>query len=145
MAYLLLGIFDVNMPLIYGEEREKALRRLLEEIGKAIKSRLFSFIIRKLLTRAGIKRKDFSVAFSLSNISNAEHFVAREEELAEMHTKLSGDGSLQIVILHGLGGIGKRKLSIRYAKRHKNSYLAIFWLNIKDNDSLKQSFTKAAR
>jgi hypothetical protein len=102
-------------------------------------------ISRKLLTRAGIKREDFSVAFSLSNISDAEHFVAREEELAEMHTKLSGDGSRRTVVLHGLGGIGKTQLSIAYTKRHKNSYSAIFWLNIKDEDSLKQSFAKAAR
>lgn len=34
MAYCLLGIFDVNMPLLYGE-REKAFRRLQEEIVKS--------------------------------------------------------------------------------------------------------------
>ena len=33
-AYSLLGIFDVSMPLIYGEGREKAFRRLQEEIGR---------------------------------------------------------------------------------------------------------------
>ena len=31
-AYSLLGIFDVSMPLIYGEGREKAFKRLREEI-----------------------------------------------------------------------------------------------------------------
>ena len=36
-AYSLLGIFDVNMSLIYGEGRENALRRLREEIDKASK------------------------------------------------------------------------------------------------------------
>ncbi|TGO91488.1 hypothetical protein BPOR_0026g00120 [Botrytis porri] len=34
MAYCLLGIFDVHMPLIYGERSESAFRRLTEEIGK---------------------------------------------------------------------------------------------------------------
>lgn len=34
MAYCLLGIFDVNMPLLYGEE-DKAFRRLQEEIVKS--------------------------------------------------------------------------------------------------------------
>ena len=34
-AYSLLGIFDVYMPLIYGEGREKALKRLQEEIEKS--------------------------------------------------------------------------------------------------------------
>jgi hypothetical protein len=44
-AYSLLGIFDVHMPLLYGEGRDRALRRLQEEIDKASKGkRLFSSI-----------------------------------------------------------------------------------------------------
>lgn len=39
IAYSLLGIFDVNMSLIYGEGREKALKRLREEIERASKGR----------------------------------------------------------------------------------------------------------
>jgi ATP/maltotriose-dependent transcriptional regulator MalT len=62
-----------------------------------------------------------------------------------MHKTLSGDGSRYIIVLHGLGGIGKTQLTIAYAKRHKDSYLAVFWLNIKDEDSLKQSFAKVAK
>ena len=83
--------------------------------------------------------------FSLSNISDIEHFVAREAELAEIQMKLRDDGSRRTVVLHGLGGIGKTQLSVAYAKRHKESYSAIFWLNITDEDSLKQSFAKLAR
>jgi hypothetical protein len=71
--------------------------------------------------------------------------VAREEELTEIHTKLSGDGSRRTVLLHGLGGMGKTQLAVAYAKRHKDNYSAIFWLNIKDEDSLKQSFARVAR
>jgi hypothetical protein len=41
-AYSLLGIFDVYMPLIYGEGRDKALKRLREEIDKASKGTIFS-------------------------------------------------------------------------------------------------------
>jgi hypothetical protein len=33
-AYSLLGIFDVHMPLIYGEGMKNAFRRLREEIDK---------------------------------------------------------------------------------------------------------------
>jgi hypothetical protein len=71
--------------------------------------------------------------------------VAREEELAEIHGTLCGDGSRRTVVLCGLGGIGKTQLTIAYAKRHKDNYSAVFWLNIKDEDSLKESFVKAAR
>jgi hypothetical protein len=42
-AYSLLGIFDVKMPLIYSEGKDKALQRLREEIDKASKGRSFSF------------------------------------------------------------------------------------------------------
>lgn len=89
------------------------------------------------MTRAGINHKDFSVAFSISNISDIEHFVAREEELTKIYTKLSGDGSHRTVLLHGLGGMGKTHLAIVYAKWHKDNYSVILWLNIKDKDSLK--------
>ena len=34
MAYCLLGLFDVNMPLLYGEGGKKAFIRLHEEIMK---------------------------------------------------------------------------------------------------------------
>lgn len=37
-AYSLLGIFDVQMPLLYGERKTKAFIRLQEEIDKSIKS-----------------------------------------------------------------------------------------------------------
>ncbi|KAG4441475.1 hypothetical protein IFR05_003081 [Cadophora sp. M221] len=90
-AYSLLGIFDVNMPLIYSEGKDKAMKRLREEIDKASK---------------GFKREDFSVPFSLSDVSDVEHFVARKIELVEIHKALSGDGSRRLVVLHGLGEIG---------------------------------------
>ncbi|KAH8587976.1 hypothetical protein B0O99DRAFT_693925 [Bisporella sp. PMI_857] len=129
-AYSLFGIFDISMPVIYGEGKEKAIKRLREEIDKASK---------------GFNREDFSVVFSFSNVSSVERFVARETELIEMHKELSGDGSRRTVVLHGLGGIGKTQLGVAYAMRHKDSYSAIFWLNIKDENSLKQSFAKVAR
>jgi len=71
--------------------------------------------------------------------------VAREDKLRDIHEALRGDGSCRTVVLHGLGGIGKTQLAITYAKRHKDNYSAIFWLNIKDEDSLKQSFANVAK
>ncbi|RYP25684.1 hypothetical protein DL766_006952 [Monosporascus sp. MC13-8B] len=142
-AYSLLGIFDVQMPLIYGEGKEKAFKRLQEEIDKARKGKLALSILTiiKSLTYPGIQHEDFSVTFSLSGVPEIEHFVAREQELAEMRETLNSDGSRRVVVLHGLGGIGKTQLAIAYAKRHKGSYSAMFWLNIKDENSLKQSFS----
>jgi hypothetical protein len=62
-----------------------------------------------------------------------------------MHKTLSSDGSCCTIVLHGFRGIGKTQLTVAYAKRRKDNYLAVFWLNIKDKDSLKQSFAKVAK
>lgn len=83
--------------------------------------------------------------FSLSGASKTERFVAREEELAQIDQILrSGDGR-QTVTLHGLGGIGKTQLAIEYTVRHWADFSAIVWFNIRDRDSLKHSFSRAAR
>jgi hypothetical protein len=89
--------------------------------------------------------ESFSVGFSLLEVPETEHFVPRQEELMEIHKTLSGDGNRRTVVLHGLGGIGKTQLTVAYAKRHKADYSATFWLNSKDEDSLRQSFAKVAR
>jgi ankyrin repeat protein len=39
-AYSLLGIFNIHMPLLYGERREKALFRLKKEIKESLKEEL---------------------------------------------------------------------------------------------------------
>jgi hypothetical protein len=53
-VYSLLGIFDISMPVIYGEGREKALRRLQKEIDKASKGKSFSSITSNHQTRRRI-------------------------------------------------------------------------------------------
>jgi ATP/maltotriose-dependent transcriptional regulator MalT len=78
-------------------------------------------------------------------VAETDQFVARERELAEMHDILHGDGSRRIAVLHGLGGIGKTQLAITYAKQYRHNYSAVFWLNIKDEDSLNQSFARVAK
>ncbi|KAI1297975.1 kinesin light chain 1 [Xylaria venustula] len=130
MVYSLLGIFDVHMPLVYGEGRQKARRRLREEAQKVVK---------------GTGYDSFSITFSLSDVPDIQHFVARGGELAEIREALRSDGSRRAVILHGLGGIGKTQLAVAYAKRYRDEYSAIFWLNIKDETSIQQSFTKVAK
>ncbi|KAL9084632.1 MAG: hypothetical protein Q9165_007987 [Trypethelium subeluteriae] len=87
----------------------------------------------------------FSIVFSLSEVLETNHFVARQEELDTIQKKLSDSTTRRAVILHGLGGIGKTQLAIAYAKAHRDDYSAIFWLNIKDEVSVKQSYSQIAR
>jgi hypothetical protein len=85
------------------------------------------------------------VDLNLLTIPESVQFVAREKELVDMHRLLYGQAVRSIVVLHGLGGIGKTQLAIAYAKRHKIKYTAIFWINANDQDSLRLSFTNMAQ
>jgi hypothetical protein len=98
-----------------------------------------------MLTEIGRNSEEFSVSFSLANVAETDHFVARQTELTQIRNILCSDGSRRVAILHGLGGIGKTQLTVAYAKRYRHNYSAVFWLNIKDIDSLKQSFAKIAK
>lgn len=77
-------------------------------------------------------------------MTGVDQFIARENELEAMQAALASDGSRRTIVLHGLGGIGKTQLAIAYAKRHKDQYSAIFWLDIRDETSIKQSMSALA-
>src|SRR4051812_49074348 len=98
-----------------------------------------------MLTSTEVDFGQFAVGLNLASFSEATQFVAREKELSKMHELLQDYRSRSYVVLHGLGGIGKTQLAITYARRHKEKYTAIFWLNANDEDSLKQSFRDVAQ
>jgi hypothetical protein len=68
------------------------------------------------------------------------HFVAREEELAQLHNILGKGPDRRTAVIHGLGGMGKTQLAIAYAKRHRDDYSAVFWTNARDEASIKQGY-----
>jgi hypothetical protein len=121
------------------------LRRLLQYIYQPSWNNAYPSLAAQWASKLKPVEETFTVSFSLLEVPETEHFVARQEELTEIHETLSDDGSGRTVVLHGLGGIGKTQLAVAYAKRHKTDYSAIFWLNSKDEDSLKQSFVKMAK
>lgn len=94
---------------------------------------------------SGVEYERFAVGLDLSTMPEAAQFVAREYELARMHELLWGHPTRSIVVLHGLGGVGKSQLAIQYVKRHKEKYTAVFWLNANSAESLQLSFGSVVR
>ncbi len=91
-------------------------------------------------------KKNVSVHFSLSEVPEVQEFVGRKKELTRIKEAFQGDGSQRkVVLLHGLGGIGKTQLAITSMKEHRDIYSATFWLNGKNEDTLKQSFAGMAK
>ena len=87
---------------------------------------------------------EYFLPLSLSEVIGVTKFVARTEELTQLHGILgTGDGR-RTAILHGLGGMGKTQVAVAYVKGHHADYSAAIWLNARDETTLKQSFTGAA-
>lgn len=96
------------------------------------------------LARSESSGAAFTIGFSLSEVTEVHHFVAREEELTQIH-KILGEGSgRRTVVVQGLGGMGKTQLAAAYAERHRDDYSAVLWLNARDETSLKQGFVRVA-
>ena len=91
------------------------------------------------------------MVFGLPKAPKISHFVGREAELAEMErifqpaNKSPEIIEQKVMILHGLGGIGKTQLAIAFVKRHRDVYTAIFWLNGQTEDTLRSAFEDMAR
>lgn len=67
-AYCLLGIFGINMPLIYSEGREEALQKLWREVGKS-------------------SNRETDIAPFIVPLEQNAQFIGRESELAELEEK----------------------------------------------------------
>ena len=80
----------------------------------------------------------FSIPLDLSKVPAIDQFVGRTEDLQSLWKILqpSVSSMRKVVILHGLGGIGKTQLAIQFARLHQNEFSAIFWLNGKTKEAL---------
>jgi hypothetical protein len=85
----------------------------------------------------------FHVPLDLTGVPAIETFLGRLEELESLwhHLEPRNLESRKVAILHGLGGIGKTQLAIRFARDHKDDFTSIFWLNGKSQETLLQSLS----
>ena len=94
MAYSLLGIFGVFLPLIYGEGENNAFRRLREEISK-----VFGDDGSVEVPKSSIEHQPkFTVSFSRD-----PEFIGRENTMREITSQLQ---TQRRIALCGIGGIG---------------------------------------
>ena len=91
-----------------------------------------------------IQHNKYTVSFRLRGAPLMGTFVGRTNELQQiaeelelglLHSKKTH--RLKMVILQGLGGVGKSQLAIEYATRHQADYTAIFWCNGKSEALLR--------
>jgi hypothetical protein len=150
-AYSLLGIFDIHMPLIYGEGQKKALIRLQKEIqGSLNPPSLLSKEVRKFFSSqimGNIPPKPFTLSFNDAPVDLLSiDFINRERELALIRSAhdIMEENTPTRCAIWGIPGVGKSQLALRYTKLflEDTTLSAVFWISASSVDKLYQGFSR---
>jgi hypothetical protein len=74
-------------------------------------------------------------------------FIGRDKDLEQIKTILLSNpdsSDRKVLVLGGMGGIGKTQIAIHYAKRYHTSYSSVFWVNATSESTLKTSLRRLA-
>lgn len=80
--------------------------------------------------------------------AESSRFWGREDILANIDDTLltnTANLSLRSFVLHGMGGVGKTQIALRYANASRAKFDAIFWVSAENPITLGQSFREIAR
>ena len=99
-AYSLMGIFDIHMPLIYGEGREGAFARLRETIDKRANSKKPNPETHTMLAASLVHAEQKSPSSTVPCDKDL-NFVGRRDILLQLESILSQQGSRNRAVLAG--------------------------------------------
>ena len=95
-----------------------------------------------------LKTADVKVPFQMSFNLNIRRnkFVGREHLMIRLKESLSAEKErMNVVVLHGLGGIGKTQLAVEHIYSCIQDYTSVFWITAASEEEAKQGFIKAAK
>ncbi|KAK1753768.1 hypothetical protein QBC47DRAFT_47883 [Echria macrotheca] len=84
------------------------------------------------------KPLEFRLGLAFDRVWNRQQFVGRETTLRHLDRKLhktSSGSDFRLVVLYGIGGVGKTQIALQYAHLSKLKYSTIFWLDGSSKES----------
>ncbi|KAK7193587.1 NB-ARC and TPR domain protein [Paraphaeosphaeria sporulosa] len=100
---------------------------------------------RKLVWARSQYHGKHKVDFHLKGVPTVGKFIQRDAEMKALEQLLLENTATvsrqKVVVLHGLGGIGKTQLAVEFARKHHRRFSSVFWLDGESEVSLKESFT----
>lgn len=79
-----------------------------------------------------------------ANAVDVSHFCGRQSELRQLESWIA-DEYTKIVMLHGMGGIGKTSLAIKIARQVQSSFDIIIWRSLQNSPLLPELLTSIAQ
>ncbi|KAK5651335.1 hypothetical protein OQA88_12568 [Cercophora sp. LCS_1] len=144
-AYSLLGIFDVSMPVLYGEGRVKADYRLKKEIKEQFGGEG---------SPGHTQGQDGKVlGVCLVPYTSNPNFAGRSEILNQLEDELGfrspqvADTAQHRVSLYGLGGVGKTQVAIEflYRLRWARPGISVFWVHASTAERFRDAYSFIAK
>jgi hypothetical protein len=89
----------------------------------------------------------YRIPFSLKGVPVVGKFAERPRDTQALERALlqeSGVDERRLLVLHGLGGMGKTQLAVNFARRHQNRFSSVLWLDGSGESTLKQSLAAFA-
>ncbi|KAL7790606.1 hypothetical protein V8C43DRAFT_71599 [Trichoderma afarasin] len=133
-AYCLLGIFGIFMPMIYGEGKTNAVRRLKKEIADATSH------------DDGPSSQTAESCTWIVPFERNPSFTSRESDLKRLRQMLFPGQHTAKVAISGLGGVGKTQLALELVYRIRNDHknCSVIWIPATSRESLGQAYRNAA-
>lgn len=133
---LLLGEIQASVLTMDAEHLQ-----LLRQIGGLLVAQTKSKVGVQLTTSTS-----FTLPFKLDGAPLIRAFVPRLEVMQVVEDQLLPMSETQqtVLILHGMGGVGKSQMAREYACKYKNEYTAIFWVNARSKNTLKDGIASIA-
>jgi class 3 adenylate cyclase/tetratricopeptide (TPR) repeat protein len=85
------------------------------------------------LRSLGTLPSDISI-IDTAQVHPVPSFSGRDEELVALHAALARDGA--VVVVYGLGGVGKSSIAREYGWRNRDAYSVVWWLNAQTEDGI---------
>ncbi|KAL2073093.1 hypothetical protein VTL71DRAFT_10417 [Oculimacula yallundae] len=131
-AYSLLGIFDLQMPLIYGEGRANAFKRLEEEIQKRLKGTTL------------LGNTHWMVPRTTNKLFTGRSSLLQRIQTALQKSSITSPPKQRTFVITGLGGQGKSELCLQVASLMKQQFWGVFWIDVDTPSSAKRDFLAVA-
>lgn len=134
------ALYDTTIRIdLFGLAEDEARRKLLDGLGQT-RRRPSNAIPFPRRDRLAVRDAEFPRKLSIIRKLPPQNafFTGRRRLLNDIHRQLrrSQKGTVTVVPLRGMGGIGKTQLALEYAHRHGGDYGAIWWV---DADSLTRA------
>lgn len=94
-------------------------------------------------------KDDFKIPFALDGRRQNPTFTGRKMALEQLHDHITVSNRTSrispVILIQGLGGMGKTQLALEYAYRNRYRFHSIFWINAQNIRSIQTSFLEIAQ